>query len=268
MAPRAKAQPKLLKISELGRVSGVPAATVKHYVREGLVTPARTGRNIAYFEPSAADRIRRIKDLQQNGFLPLKVIKRLIDGETPDLADTIETVRGALSSNDLASAPRSRSDLLAAGIAKRELEWLERLGVVAATPVGDGDGFGGDDLELLRTLGAARKAGITPEMLPMSILGDYLEAIQRLVKVELSLFREGVLPRAGSDIGRVTEAATRLSERLVVLVRRRLILPTLREMAAREAPGPSEPASKAKKPAANPQKSPRSGLTRRPQSRK
>lgn len=267
MAPRAKAQPKLLKISELGRVSGVPAATVKHYVREGLVTPARTGRNIAYFEPSAADRIRRIKDLQQNGFLPLKVIKRLIEGEAPELADTIETVRSALARN-AATAPRSRRDLLAAGIAKRELEWLERLGVIAAAPVGDGDGFGGDDLELLRTLGAARKAGITPEMLPISILGDYLEAIQRLVKIELQLFREGVLPRAGSDIGRVTEAATHLSERLVVLVRRRLILPTLREMAAPTAPRADGSAPAPRKPAASPQKSPPSGLTRRRQSKK
>ena len=268
VAKRASPVPKLLKISELGRVSGVPAATVKHYVREGLVIPTRTGRNIAYFEPGAADRIRRIKDLQQNGFLPLKVIKRLLEGETPDLADTIETVRGALTSNDLASAPRSRRDLLAAGISKRELEWLERLGVVAAIPLADGDGFGGDDVELLRTLGAARKAGITAEMLPMSILGDYFEAIQRLVEVELSLFREGVLPRAGADIGRVTEAATRLSERLVVLVRRRLILPTLHAMAAREAPRSSEPPPPRAEPAAKPKKSPRLALTRSAQSRK
>jgi DNA-binding transcriptional MerR regulator len=268
VAKSATPVPKLLKISELGRVSGVPAATVKHYVREGLVTPARTGRNIAYFEPGAADRIRRIKDLQQNGFLPLKVIKRLLDGQAPDLADTIETVRGALTSNDLASAPRNRSDLLAAGLGRRELDWLERLGVVAAIPMANGDGFGGDDLELLRTLGAARKAGITSEMLPMSILGDYFEAIQRLVKIELSLFREGVLPRAGADIGRVTEAATRLSERLVVLLRRRLIVPTLREMAAREPARKRELPKPRPKPAANPQKSLRPALTRSSQSRK
>lgn len=258
--------PTLLKIGELARVSGVPSATVKHYVREGLVIPAKTGRNIAYFEPSARDRIRRIKELQQNGFLPLKVIKRLLAGEAPELTDTIETVREALAA-DTRGAPRSRSSLLGAGVAPRELEWLEKLGLIRAQPMADGDGFGGDDLELLRTLGAARRAGITPEMLPLSILGDYLEALRNLVKVELSLFREGVLPRAGGDIARVTEAATRLSEQLVVLVRRRLILPTLREMAATEASAGKAPARRGK-PAARPEKNRGGRLTQKTRSGK
>jgi len=244
MAARPRPAPKLLKISELGRLSGVPAATVKHYVREGLIVPAHSGRNIAYFDHAAADRIRRIKTLQQNGFLPLKVIKRLLDGETPGLADTIETIRGALSA-DNPSTPRSRSELIMAGVGARELGWMEKLGVISAVPVGDEDGFAGDDLELLRTLGAARKAGITPEMLPLSIIGEYLEAIQRLVTVELSLFREGVVPRAGDDLARVTEAATHLSEKLVLLVRRRLIVPTLRAMAL--APGRPAPAKAPRK---------------------
>ncbi len=226
----------LFKISELARRSGVPAATVKHYVRQGLVVPVKTGRNIAYFDDASALRIRRIKQLQQDGFLPLRVIKGALDGEGPTLARALSTVKSALT--DGAAAPRTLRSLLDAGVSSRDLEWLERLGVIRPVDVEGEPAFGGDDLELLRTLGAARKVGITNDMLPVAILGDYVAAIQRLVEVELTLFREGVLPRAGDQLEAIAEAATKLSERLVVLLRRRLILPTLRAMAEQAASSP------------------------------
>jgi hypothetical protein len=76
-------------------------------------------------------------------------------------------------------------------------------------------------------LGAARRAGLTADMLPLSIVADYIEAIRNLVRVELQLFETGVLPRAGENVGELTEQATKLSEKLVVLLRRRMIVPTL-----------------------------------------
>lgn len=60
-------------------------------------------------------------------------------------------------------------------------------------------------------------------MLPFSILGEYLAALRALVDVELRMFRKGVLPRARPGQARaLTRAATQLSERLVVLLRRRV----------------------------------------------
>ena len=70
------------------------------------------------------------------------------------------------------------------------------LGLVAEQRDG---GFGGDDLELLRVLGAARRAGLTPQMLPVAVLQQYAEAMQRLVTAELELFRRGVIPQAAAS---------------------------------------------------------------------
>jgi hypothetical protein len=65
-------------------------------------------------------------------------------------------------------------------------------------------------------------------MLPFEILREYLAALRRLVEVELQMFRAGVLKRAeGADVPELTTAAAELSERLVVLLRRKLLLPTL-----------------------------------------
>jgi DNA-binding transcriptional MerR regulator len=70
----------LLKMSELAEASGVSAGTIKHYLREGLLPePVRTSRNMAYYPPEFVERVRLIKQLQEQRFMPLKVIKDVLD---------------------------------------------------------------------------------------------------------------------------------------------------------------------------------------------
>src|SRR3954454_23162287 len=84
----------LLKISELAERADVPVATVRHYLREGLLPePVKTSRNMAYYPPEFAGRIRLIKQLQEERFLPLKVIRELLDsgnGDPARLRDLVE----------------------------------------------------------------------------------------------------------------------------------------------------------------------------------
>src|SRR5579859_3802290 len=79
----------MLKMSELAERSGVSAATIKHYLREGLLgreaEVVRTSRNMAYYPPQFVDRVRLIKRLQEERFMPLRVIRELI-GTDPDRA--------------------------------------------------------------------------------------------------------------------------------------------------------------------------------------
>src|SRR5438105_5019613 len=70
----------LLKMSELAERSGVSAGTIKHYLREGLLPePVRTSRNMAYYPEQFVERIRLIKRLQEERFLPLRLIKGVLD---------------------------------------------------------------------------------------------------------------------------------------------------------------------------------------------
>lgn len=233
--PEPRREPELVKMAGLARLSGVPAATIKHYLREGLLPPpARQNRNVAYYDPGVADRIRRIKALQRDRFLPLKVIRDVLDGDAlPSRDETLGAAIARVLSDRSGSESRSESELLAAGMPPGELAWLTQLGLLELAEDGR---YRGDDLELLRVLGAARRAGIGAEMLPVTILSEYVEAMQRLVRAELRLFREGVLPRAGQDLEGLATAATTLSERLVVLLRRKLLLPTLAELVGAQEP--------------------------------
>jgi DNA-binding transcriptional MerR regulator len=222
----------LVKMSEISRLSGVPAPTIKHYIREGLLPePAlRTSRNMAYYDPKIVGRIKRIKDLQKTRFLPLKVIKDLLDermkGEEEGLADAIREVLGRGDQPE-----ETRTALVERGVSEEDINWLINMELIQADPKHTDDQlFRGDDVRLIDILTRSRNAGLTPDMLPASILIAYAEAIRTLVRLELQIFRTGVMSRAGEDTARLTEVAAELSEDLVTVLRRKLIVPTLNSM--------------------------------------
>jgi DNA-binding transcriptional MerR regulator len=221
----------LVRIGELAKRSGVPIPTIKHYLREGLIAPARkSGRTMSWYDPSLIGKLRAIKELQRRQFLPLDVIRETIerDTEAPDELTAADAIARVLARHG-GKRSRSREEILARGNSARELDLLAAAGL--AVPTGADHRYRGDDLALLSTLGAARRAGITPEMLPFEILAPYLAAMRALVAVELRMFREGVIARAKpGEVARLTVAATKLSERLVVLIRRKLLLPTLQTL--------------------------------------
>ena len=225
-----------VKMSVFAERSGVPAPTIKHYVREGLLPePVRTSRNMAKYDLALVPRVRTIKELQRKFFLPLSVIrdvlKRIDDGTDPADVAVEAGIQKVL--RRLAPAEsRTRAELLESGMPPQILDMFTALGAV--TPeVRDGvDVFSGDDLTLLRLLGRARRAGLSPEMLPARTVQVYINAIQALVEAELSMFRAGLHHTATDNVGALSQAAAEMSEQLVVLLRRKLLLPTLRRLAS------------------------------------
>jgi DNA-binding transcriptional MerR regulator len=227
---------KLLKIGELERLSGVPMATLKFYLREGLIKPTRkSGRTMAWYHPSVVERIRSIRELQERQFLPLDVIRETIDktAQADDDHAITEAIAGVLLRRG-GTRSRSLEEVLANGAKPAELEWLRRAGL--AVPDEEGR-YRGDDLALLSTLGRARSSGLAAEMLPFHILSDYMIALDKLVEVELRMFRAGVIGRAKpSEVAELTKVAAELSERLVLLLRRKRLLPMLERLVEEHAP--------------------------------
>ena len=90
---------RLMRIGQLAKKAGVSAPTIKHYVKEGLLPrPVKTSRNMAYYDQSCVARINLIKRIQKERFLPLDVIKRLIEsGESYD--EELELGRAILKSH-------------------------------------------------------------------------------------------------------------------------------------------------------------------------
>ena len=97
----------LLKISELAERSGVSAGTIRHYLREGLLGEGdgivRTSRNMAYYPPELVQRIELIKRLQEERFMPLRMIKVVLE-EDPEHVQALVELEDRILERALAGA--------------------------------------------------------------------------------------------------------------------------------------------------------------------
>src|SRR5438270_5172049 len=127
----------MLKISELAERSGVSAGTVKHYLREGLLDSGgevvRTSRNMAYYPTAFVERVRLIKRLQEERFMPLRVIRELLQRDPQAGARVIEfedrILDRAIALRDRGRLPRAQV-LESYPVPPNVLDRLEEIGVL------------------------------------------------------------------------------------------------------------------------------------------
>jgi DNA-binding transcriptional MerR regulator len=178
----------LLKMSELAERSGVSAATIKHYLREGLLggpEVVRTSRNMAYYPPEFADRIRLIKRLQEERFMPLKAIKGMLESEPGRLEAMVEIedriLERAIAARE--GARVSRREVRARyDIPANVLDRLDEIGVL--TP--NSRGYDSDDMEIVEAIVRFRAGGYE-EAIGFTVYDTlrYREALQPLVEEEV-----------------------------------------------------------------------------------
>lgn len=76
---------------ELERASGVGRETIRYYIREGLLPePRRESRNSAVYSDVHLLRLKTIKRLQEERYLPLAVIRTLLDAEQGEALRTTD----------------------------------------------------------------------------------------------------------------------------------------------------------------------------------
>lgn len=184
---------QLMKISELAEASGVPVATVRHYLREGLLPePVKTSRNMAYYPPEFIERIKLIKQLQEERFLPLKVIRDLLesgDGDPDrlkaliDLEDRIlERALAADRERIPVSEVRRRYDL-----PTDVLERLAELGVLSPNR----RGYSPLDVRIVEAISRFRAGGYD-ERIGFTVYDTlrYKRALEGLVTEEVKVLME------------------------------------------------------------------------------
>jgi DNA-binding transcriptional MerR regulator len=60
------------KIGEIAKRSGVPASTIRYYVKEGLLpSPEKVNKKMAYYDESCITKLEAIQHLQEKRFYPL-----------------------------------------------------------------------------------------------------------------------------------------------------------------------------------------------------
>jgi DNA-binding transcriptional MerR regulator len=178
-----------LKMAELAERSGVSAPTIRHYIREGLLGDGedirRTSRNMAYYPPELVERIQLIKRLQEERFMPLRVIKEVLE-DNPERVKALLELEDSILERALASAEQRKTSIPKVSerhdIPANVLERLKQIGVLTPSR----GGYGQDDVKIIEAISRFRAGGYE-EALGFTVYDTlrYREALGPLVEEEV-----------------------------------------------------------------------------------
>lgn len=203
------AYPFPMRLAELSRATGVPTATIKWYLRDGLLPKgAATARNQAQYDESHVRRLRLIRALVEVGGLSTQAtrdILAVVDDEAAPLDAVVGTAHGAL-----ARTPDAPIDARALALADAYLtrrKWT----VMPSSPA---------RLELAGIIQSmvmfAPEAGIDDAAL-LAGLDPYADAVEHLASSEVSDLPDDV---SRDNLVEQVVLGTVLSERVLGSLRR------------------------------------------------
>jgi len=191
------------RIEQLARAAGVAVDTIRFYQGKGLLeAPRREGR-VTWYGDTHVERLRRIKELQQQGFT-LTVIQRFLAGEleASDEALVAAVTRPSAPQTLTLSELAERS-----GVAEPLLMSLQQAGLLVPTEGGEEALYPADDLEAIAAGMKLIAAGVPLGAL-MDLGKDYASAVDRTARQAVDLFDRHVRERIQAEGGE-TEAAER-----------------------------------------------------------
>lgn len=166
-----------MRISELIKLTAVPKQTIHHYLKSGLLPkPRKIGKNLAEYDQRHVDRIRLIKDLQEDYFLPLSVIKKILkkyqnDPESQALLkirrDYFRPISQLLDGKVIGEDAFSKET----GLKLERLQQYEKWGLITPEIVDGEKKYSLDDqiigkiIDQYRRMGLTIERGFTPETL-------------------------------------------------------------------------------------------------------
>lgn len=168
------------KMKDLCERTGLDRQVIHFYIQQGLLPEGRkTGRNMAYYGDEHVERIKLIRKLQHERFLPLKAIKALLeerdDAFSPQQHRMLSDVKAHLSR--AANTPEGRAvvepstatvaldeALALYGLARKDFDELAEVGMIALVDSPSGARVSRDDLWMLELFGQLRSAGFTREL--------------------------------------------------------------------------------------------------------
>lgn len=148
---------------DLEKASGVGRETIRFYIREGLLPePDKTSPNSARYADGHVTRLKAIKRLQEERFLPLAVIRTLLEADDGDRWLMPEAFPGldALLAQRLEQAGPARVVLAEMGLPAYQHDHLGDLMI----PLAEDGTIAARDAALLRTVQRLDDIGFTPEL--------------------------------------------------------------------------------------------------------
>ncbi len=207
--PVLERAPTELTISEVAERSGVPIATIKFYIREGLLPRPRTaGRTVGRYDSAFVNRLELIRELRNRWRLSLREIAELL-AEAGPLA-TLNEIELSLAARDRldeaidptnAEPPISEQRLQErSGLPMADIHDLTRYGLLTPIKVDGATVYAERDARIAEVVGALRSSGYNDHLgFGVGDLQRYVDALKVLVVREVEQFDSPALRGLGRD---------------------------------------------------------------------
>ncbi|MFW5740084.1 MAG: MerR family transcriptional regulator [Myxococcota bacterium] len=207
------------RMKELCDLTGLPRQAIHFYIQQGLVPPGRkTGRNMAYYGQVHVDRLKLIRTLQHERFLPLKAIRALLNDQdqsfSPSQRQFLKGVKTRLAQSIAARPDRPETVdaeelLVQLALDRSELDRMLELDMLVTQQSEDGRTLiAKDDIWMLEFLSQLRAIGLTADLgFDVSDLAFYEEAITQLFDRERVFLQERLSELPPEQVGAMIERA-------------------------------------------------------------
>lgn len=157
---------------DLCALTGLSRQAIHFYIQQGLVPEGtKTGRNMAYYGAEHVERLRLVRRLQDERFLPLKQIRAVLDGDTAAVADSqrelLHEVRARLTTAVRGQAADRLVDVDAHAraheVERADVDRMLELGLLAVRRDGEARLVTADALWLVELWGQLRRLGLSAE---------------------------------------------------------------------------------------------------------
>lgn len=198
-----------MKMKELEARTGVGRETIRYYIREGLLPePERPKTNVAIYSEEHVRRLELIRTLQRERFLPLGIIRRLIEhagGREPDRVPGLFGLEFMLAAR--LGAESSRAPMEAEKVAAESripIDEIRRMGDEGIiTLIEDAAGklmMSAHDAAILHTWGHILALGFSREVgYTIDTLREYYEAAEALAELEVTHFYDRLSEKLDAD---------------------------------------------------------------------
>jgi DNA-binding transcriptional MerR regulator len=188
----------------------------------------KTSRNMAYYPEEFVDRIRLIKQLQEERFMPLRLIKSMLDDE-PERARALIELEDRILEHALKGEEQTR--VSAAEVRRRyeiPQEVLDRLAELEVlTP--SSRGYSASDLRIIEAISRFRAGGYS-ERIGFTVYDTvrYKRAMEELVKEEVRVLTERLAgEKSPEEVVELLEAGVEPLRELIAALHTKLLVAEL-----------------------------------------
>ena len=227
------------RMKDLCEATGLPRQAIHFYIQQELLPPGRkTGRNMAWYSDEHLERLRLIKKLQHERFLPLKAIKALFDGEedvfSPRQRAFLAGVKERLAESLKTAEDRSPTLTPAeiadnTGIDPEDVERAFELGLVGGAHSNGSLRIAAADVWIFEVFGKVRSLGFTPDLgFQVEDMALYHDAITGLLHEEVRLLSSRLSELPPEKVATMIEEVVPVLDRYIM----RLLSTKIREFFA------------------------------------